>query len=244
MKGFRKAILMVLALSLIAPAAWAETDTEGWALVDFFSSYVWRGQKLSDNWVIQPDIGVYYGGFSADLWANYDSDIEEHNETDLTLSYTHEIEKLSLEIGWIYYALDGYEDTQEAYLSVSYDIVLSPSLTYYYDYDQGDGGFLTFSLSHSFDLPQNMALNLGASVGVNFENEVMGVNMEGDTFTNFYNGEVTASLTIPLHENFTLEPKVGYTISLSDDAEDAIESISYDEDSSILYGGVNLTLSF
>jgi len=48
---------------LFAPAAWAEVDTEGYASVDIFSNYDWRGQKLSEEWVIQPAVGIAYGGF-------------------------------------------------------------------------------------------------------------------------------------------------------------------------------------
>jgi hypothetical protein len=38
---------------------------------------------------------------------------------------------------------------------------------------------------------------------------------------------------------------IAYTVDLSDDAESAIESLSVDgDDSSFIYGGVNITLSF
>ena len=38
---------------------------------------------------------------------------------------------------------------------------------------------------------------------------------------------------------------IAYTVDLSDDAEVAIESLSADgDDSSFVYGGINITLSF
>jgi len=58
------------------------------------SNYVWRGQKLSNSWVIQPLVGITYGSFGANIWANYDSDSKidegdghgEVTETDVTLN--------------------------------------------------------------------------------------------------------------------------------------------------------------
>lgn len=235
---------LFFALFFTTPAIGQETETSAYATVDLFSNYVWRGQKLSESAVVQPAVGIGYGGFGLELWANYDTDTEEHNETDMTASYGFEWNQWSFEGGYVYYALDGYDDTQEVYFSLGYDILLKPAMTFYYDFDEGDGAFLELAIGHSFALPKDMALNLGASASVNFENEVMGLDEDGDPFTNFYNGEIKASLTIPLHEHFSIEPSVGYSFPISGKAEDAIESISYDEDSRIFYGGVNATLDF
>jgi len=130
------------------------------------------------------------------------------------------------------------------YSSVGYDILLEPAAAFYYDFAEGDGGFLVLSVGHSFALPKDMSFNLEASASVNFDNELMGSDEDGEPFTDLYNGEIKASLTIPLHEHFSIEPSAGYTFPLSGKAEDAIESISFDEDSRIFYGGVNATLSF
>ncbi|MEW6067897.1 MAG: hypothetical protein AB1610_06370 [Nitrospirota bacterium] len=61
---------------------------------------------------------------------------------------------------------------------------------------------------------------------------------------NFYNGELSASLSIPLIKDLTLSPKVAYSFPLSNDAKEAIEKISDDEDKDIFYGGLNLAISF
>ena len=219
----------------------------GSASVGIFSNYVWRGQKLSNSYVIQPSVGITYNGFGANLWANYDSDYNdqgEHTETDLTLDYSFNYDRFSFDAGYIYYALEGADDTQEVYLSVSYDIVLNPTLTVYYDFDEGEGAFVVASISHDIELPYNSTLSLGASASYNINNKVMGYDSNGDDFSNFYNAEFSASISIPVWKAITIEPSLDYSFPISNDAEDAIEAISDDGDKDILYGGVTITLSF
>jgi hypothetical protein len=232
-----------------------EPKTSGYASVDTLSSYVWRGQKLSHGWVVQPSVGIIYGEFGANVWANYDSDsrLDEGNghnghgeftETDITLNYSHSFDKLSLSGGYIYYALNGAPDTQELYISAGYDVLLKPTLTVYYDYDEGQGAFIVASIGHSFDVSKGMSLNLGASASYNIKNKVMGVDKDGNDFSNFYNGELSSSLNIPVWKAISVTPKIAYSFPLSGDARNAIRNISDDGKRNIVYGGVNITLSF
>jgi hypothetical protein len=240
--------LTAVPFSFARGAGEAETagaaETSGGATVDLLSNYVWRGQTLSgDDGVVQPSMGITFGNFGVNLWANYDVELDEHNETDLTLTYGLSREKLSVEAGFIYYALDGAEDTQEVYLSLAYDTFLSPSVTVYYDFDEGDGAFLIASVGHSLGLTEEASLNLGASASVNIDNEVMGLDSKGDPFTDLYNGEVSASISIPLGKNISIEPRIAYSFPLSSDAEDVFEGLPSRE-SDIIYGGVGLSLAF
>lgn len=231
-----------------------EPAVSGTASVDVMSNYIWRGQKLSNSWVVQPAVGITYGGFSAGFWANYDSDRfessssdsghGEFSEVDLTLNYRYSIDKVTLTGGYIYYAFDGANDTQEVYISASYDMLLSPALTVYYDYDEGNGAFIVASAGHSFSLPKDMSLNLGAYASYNLRNKVMGLDSDGKRFSNFYNAELAAGLAIPITKAVSITPKIAYSFPLSSDAKDAIGSVSDDGRKDIVYGGVNLTLSF
>ena len=254
MKGVRAlGLAIVLALFVSIGSVYAEDiKTSGYASADIMSNYVWRGQKLSNTWVIQPSVGITYGVFGANIWANYDSDAKidegdghgEFNETDLTLSYTRSLDKWTFGAGYIYYALNNANDTQELYLSAAYDVLLKPSLAVYYDFDEGNGAFLVASIGHSFDVGSGLNLNLGASASYNINNKVMGFDEDGDDFSNFYNAELSSSLNIPVWKAITVTPKIAYSFPLSNDAEDAIENISDDGDKDIFYGGVNITLSF
>jgi hypothetical protein len=81
---------------------------------------------------------------------------------------------------------------------------------------------------------------LGASASYNVESEYS----IGD-YSDFHNGELTASMSVPVNEAISITPKIGYSFALSDDAEAAIESLSADGDESdFFYGGLNMTLSF
>jgi hypothetical protein len=239
----------ILILGVSAGSMYA-AETSGSASVDFMSNYVWRGQKLSNSMVVQPSAGITYGGFGANLWANYDTGTNEHNETDLTVNFSNSVDKFSYDVGYIFYALDGSgtdgsgNDTQEIYLALGYDMLLSPSLTVYLDFDEGDGAFIVASVSHAFELPQELSIDVGASISYAADNTVMGQDADGENVSAFYNGDISASLMIPVTDAISVGPMIAYSFPLSNDAEDAIEAISDDGDSDIVYGGINVSLSF
>ena len=221
-----------------------ETEVSGSASVGYFSDYVWRGMKIGNKNAIQPSVGVTYDAFGANLWANYDVDTREHNETDLTLTYARSFDKLSMEIGYIYYALDGANDTQEFYVALGYDVLLSPSLTLYYDVDEGNGGFIVAAIGYSIDLGEIPSLDLSASVSYNAKNTIMGIDSNGDEFNGFYNGEVSASMSVPVIENVSVDPFIAYSFPLSNDGKNALRGLSSDGKSEIVYGGASVSLSF
>ncbi len=231
-----------------------EPAVSGSASVDIMSNYIWRGQKLSNSWVVQPAVGITYGGFGASIWGNYDSDRSEagsassghgeFSEVDFTLTYSRSFDTLTLTGGYIYYAFDGANDTQEVYLTASYNTLLSPALTVYYDYDEGNGAFIVASAGHAFSLPKDILLKLSAYASYNMRNKVMGLNDDGDRFSNFYNAEISSSLTIPITKAISITPKIAYSFPLSGDAKEAIGSVSDDGRKDIVYGGLNFALSF
>ena len=243
-KGIK--ILTGIIFILTTTAAANATETSASFSVDALSNYVWRGQNLGDDGVVQTSLDVTHGNFGINYWSNEDMETNEGNETDLTLSYSTTKDKLSLGFGYIYYALDAVEDTQEIYVSASYDTFLSPSLTYYHDWDEGEGGFAVLSLGHSIGISDQASLNLGASASYNFSNKIMGADIAGggDDFSDFYNAEVSASVSYTVNDLISIEPKIAYSFPLSDEAEDVFEGLDPDGDDDVFYGGVNLTLSF
>lgn len=249
------AAVMVL-VGLFAGSSFAEEPkVSGFASVDVMSNYVWRGIKVSNSMVVQPSIGITYGDFAANIWANYDSDVPEWTsngktghgeitETDITLTYTKSINKLTLTGGYIFYAFEGYNDTQEFFVTAAYETLLSPALSVYYDFDEGNGAWVAASIGHTFSLPKSMSLKLGALASYNIENGIMGFDKDGSKFSNFYNAEVNAALTIPITKALSVAPKLAYSFAISNDAEVAMKGLANDGKHDILYGGVNLTLSF
>jgi hypothetical protein len=243
----KKLITGIAAVSLLIaagiPAAMAEEEMPtAEASVSIYSAYIWRGFGLSDDsMVIQPSMTVGYKGFAMNLWGNLDTDYyaentTKYNETDITLSYDGAYEKLGYGVGYIYYALDAADDTQEIYGTLSYDIMLSPTLTFYYDVDHFSGAYYaTFDISHSFTIAANYVLDLGALVSYMDDDE---------DYDAFHNGVLSASMTFSFAKYFSLTPEVNYSFALSDDAKDYIKEGSVDDDDNYFYGGATLSFAF
>ena len=245
------AALALAAIAALVPATAraAEAAGKGTFSTAFASRYVWRGQILSKGLVAQPTVGITLGGFGANLWTNVDLDNDESdddgvvmNETDLTLSYTAPVGPVSVTGGFIHYDFDG-SDTQEIYLTCALASVLNPTLSLYYDIDEGEGGFAVLALSHAFPVG-SIALTAGASVGFNLGDKAMGLNASGEDFTGPYYGEVSLATSIPLFGKVTIDPRIAYSSALGDDGKNAIESLSVDGKKDIFYGSVAVTVAF
>ncbi len=234
--------LSVVGLGTSAVMAEEEAPTAD-ASVSIYSTYAWRGFALSDDSiVIQPSMTVGYKGFAVNLWGNLDTDYyatdsTNYNETDITLSYDSTYEKLGYGVGYIYYALeDGADDTQEIYGTLSYDVLLSPTLAFYYDVDDFSGAYyVTFDISHSFAITETYGLDLGALVSYMDDNE---------DYNDFHNGVLSASMTFPIGKYFSITPEMNYSFALSSDAEDVIKAGSADDDDSYFYGGTTISFAF
>ncbi len=251
-----KASIVVASLSLalavsLAPLAAHAEDAPGTGSFStaFASRYVWRGQTLSQGIVAQPTVGMTLGGFSANLWSNVDLDNDEAdddgivmNETDLTLSYSVPVGPVSLTGGFIHYDFDG-ADTQEIFLTGELAVLLNPSLSLYYDIDDGEGGFAVLAISQ--EIPAGpISLSAGASVGFNLGDKAMGLNAAGEDFTGLYYGEVSLATSIPIFGHVSLEPRIAYSTALGSDGEDAIAAISVDGKKDIFYGSIAITAAF
>jgi hypothetical protein len=217
--------------------ALAEDKPSADASVALLSKYVWRGYELSkDSLVIQPSVTVGYKGFAVNLWGNLDTDDANMttdtfnwNETDFTLSYDGAYEKLGYSIGYIYYDLEG-DDSQEIYAGLSYDIMLSPALTVYRDFDNYKGYYVNLGIGHSFSITDKYALDLGASAGY--------YNYDDTSYSALHDGLLSASMTFPVNDYLSFTPEVYYSFPLSSDAED-IEGIDNN-----FYGGLSASFAF
>ncbi len=236
--------------------------------VGIFSKYVWRGYELSDDSiVIQPSATVGYRGFSMNLWGNLDLDFDdmdptindktEWTETDLTLSYDTSFGPVGIGGGYIYYGLvgvgdDGREinDSQEFYFSISYDILLAPTLTIYREIAHLPGWYLNFGISHSFELPEGITLDLSGSLGYyssdddDFVEVDDNLNATTNKYSNFHDGVLSAGLTIPFAQYFSVAPMIAYSFALTDNAENLLRSASFSDDSDFFYGGLTVAISF
>lgn len=228
--------------------------------IGFFSKYVWRGYELSDDsLIIQPSATVGYKGFSMNLWGNLDGDFDdgdptindkvEWTETDLTFAYDRSFGPLGAGVGYIYYGLDGVDDSQEIYLSLGLDVLLAPTLTVYREFAHLPAWYVNFGISHSFALPKGITLDLSGSLGYygsdddDFVEVDDALNARTEQYDNFHDGMLSAGLTIPFYTYFTLAPTLTYTFPLSDNAENLLRSASFSDDSDFFYVGLTLSIA-
>lgn len=243
----RKGIILLICSYLLAlsvfPTRAADIGFE--ASVGGFSSYIWRGYRLSENALqVQPSATVSLGGFSANVWAEYDSDRDEWLEVDTTAAYARSFDRLTMEIGYIHYDVQqGGLDSDEIYIKSGYDCLLNPSLAVYADVNEGTGAFIVAGISHPIELTGDAGLEIGASVSMIVNDGYVAVDDDGEEFSGFFNGDLSVSSSIALGEYVTISPLVAYTVALSDDASDAIKSANSDGDNAFFYGGLTLTVA-
>jgi len=245
-----KAIALLL-LSLFAFNAQAE-DEKAWSIsLDqaIYDKYIWRGIQFNEEGVNQGSIDFSYdtgdaGVFGANIWYNLDLDNEngfsgEFSEVDYTLYWEKSFGALTLGAGHIYYDFSEVNlgSTREFYVSASYDVLLAPSLTVYYDYEDVDGFYVDFAIGHSFDLGvAGMSLDLGANIG--WADEDMASFYYGASNSGFTNWGASVALNIPVGDNFTITPSIAYYSLLGDAEEDSAL-----EDDDFVFG-VNVNFSF
>lgn len=255
------------AAAAAAPAAPAVT---GSAAMSVLNHYIFRGYELSSKSVVfQPSLTLNYSGFSATLWSNIDSSEhatqnftpaktsrgnQNYNETDLTLSYTYNIDKLALTGGFIYYGTQYEPETEELFVSGTYDMIAHPTLAIYRDIYHSPGTYFNLSFSQSIPVYKETTVDLGASFGY----EVGSSNIwdtynistklyDGPKYSAFHDGMVKVGYTIPVTKMFSAQPVVQYWFPLSSDASKITNGNPYNPNGQlkdIFVYGVNLTFSF
>ncbi len=240
------ALLCGMAAPGLVASAMAEGGPEADLSVAAYSQYIWRGYAASsDSLVIQPSLTVAHKGFAFNLWGNLDTDQKgmnseafNWNETDITLSYDGSAGIFGYSAGYIYYDLDGIQDTQEFYLGASLDTLLSPSFTLYREMANAPGWYANLAVSHSFAMGDKMSLDLGLSIGY----------LDDDDGSDLHDGVFSVCLPIALSENLTVSPELNVSMALSSEAEDRLDAANLaaynDKESTFVYGGVSASLAF
>ena len=177
-----KLSLSLACICMLASVTQAEiTPTVGFS-VDYYGKYVWRGQQIVDDPVLQPGASIGLGNLSFGIWGSMDTtningEKNAFTEVDYSIDYSDEVagvEGLGYSVGLICYDFpeseaDGGLQTYEAYLGLSLDTFLSPSLTYYYDFDDVDSSYVSVGIGHSIaDIlgeGSGVSADLSASVG-------------------------------------------------------------------------------
>ena len=230
MKKLIMGLLVGMVLCGAASTAVAEIETSGDAYVGIYSKYVWRGiDVLPDNdFSIQTGADVSFGGFSVGYWSAWDEKNSNMIETDWTLDYSHDFgEMFSASIGNIMYTWDG-ESTNEAYLTGTLNTLLSPTLSFYLDYQLFHTLYTTLGVSHDLSFGEKMTLGLGAQISY-YDDDINGY---------FNNIELPVNLGYAVTDLVSVDASFLYSGPLTDDAC-TIGGIS-DE----FVGGLSATMAF
>jgi hypothetical protein len=260
-------------LSTVAPAVALSGEAvpapvTGSASFGAFNRYIFRGYRLGrDSVVFEPALSVSCQGFSVIFWGNIDMREEatpcfapdrpgrkSFNETDLTLSYTHNLGSFGLTAGFIYYGTKYTAETQELYVGASLDIPGKPSLTIYRDIDAYPGTYFLLSLAQSVALKRGITLDLGATAAY-FSGSAdywrtylpRAGSYAGEKYRAFHDGAIRAGLTFALGKNLSLQAGTQYYFPLSAAARRTIEGHSYNINghlASVLVFGTTMTFGF
>ena len=248
---------MAIVLSTVSLAAAEKEDSaeedgvEVGVTADVFSKYMWRGQNIIDDWVLQPGASVGYKGLTASIWGNLDLagdlvDEGELTEVDYTLDYTNTIpglDILSYSVGTIYYSFFNLDwpDTTELYAGLGLDVPFAPAVRWFYDVDEVDGSYVQFSVGHTIEKlwswrdDSYCGLQLGASVGYGtsgYNNGYFGVD-EGAL------NDLTLSAGLPFCVGkLTIRPSLGYSTMLDDDVRAGTD------ESDNFWGGIGFAYDF
>ena len=197
------------------------------ASADVMSKYVWRGQNLVDDWVLQPGAYVNYNNFTASFWGNLDLTNEngykgEFSEIDLTLDYSAQVpgvDILSYSLGFINYDFPingGFDDTWEIYWGFGFDVPASPSVTVYHDVDEAAGTYVSFGIGHSIDNLTDFGLGVDLSASIGWGSSGYNKTYWGPDDSEL--NDLVLSTAFPLEvAGFSVTPSMNYITIVGDD---------------------------
>jgi len=247
MQKFNVALVGLLMLLVGLCSTASAVEVNGDAYVGVYSKYLWRGFDLSGSQpVAQGGVDITAGNCTVSYWTNLQLSTDEGyedgeaTETDIVLDYSRDLNDLvSISVGNIFYQLDSIPDTNELYLSIALNTILSPALTVYYDWDECDetGLFYTLSVGHDIAFTDALALSLGALVSYNQSSDYA----VGD-YDEFHNYELSAALDYAISETVSVNASVLFSEGISDEAKDSIDSMN--AGNSEIVSGVAVTYAF
>jgi hypothetical protein len=255
----KRLIVIGLVMSLFGSGeASAENRIDVEVTADYFGKYIWRGQNIDDDPVLQPSISGGYRNLTATIWGNLElTNINDKSgdfsELDYSFDYSDMlpgIDGIGYSVGVIYYdfpsrAADGTKppDTTELYWGLTFDLPLNPSVTAYHDVDEADGSYVSLAIIHSTEAIARLGqtpirMEIGASLG-----------WGSSSYNRYYWGtdrsrmqDLAFLVSFPVQfASWTVIPSVNYVTLVSSDIRD---TDAYGTDSDFFVAGVGLSKKF
>jgi uncharacterized protein (TIGR02001 family) len=246
--------VLIAAVLGLASTTMASGPIEFELTADYFGKYIWRGQNLSDDPVLQPGLSASYGGLTAGIWANMDTTpinktSGDFSEVDYSLGYSGTfpgLEGVGYSLGLIYYHFPGtaVKDTTEFYWGFNFDLPLSPSVTLYHDLDEAEGTYMSFEVGHTIERAFELAQDVPVAVDIG-----AGFGYGSASYNKYYWGENQAkgqdlSLSVGLPFELgpvTVTPSLNYVTLLSSGIR---KTDAYDTSSDYFFAGIGLAFTF
>lgn len=236
-----------------------------------YSAYVWRGQVINDEPVLQPQLNLELDGFSLHAWGNLDltdnvnEDAPSFSEVDLTAAYTRRFGPAELTASYTHYLLvdqtvetdietivDGEPEvttvsedapsTAEVCLEASLpDLPVVPTLCLVRDVKEADGFYGSIGVAYSAELLKE-ALSLDLSASLGAGDADYNAYYFGVDAAALNDATATVSLTWTASDSFSMTPGVQYAV-LVDDAIRAGADDAYGHKDAVV-GSLSLTYAF
>ena len=232
------AVLGCSALLALVPAiagdhAAAGEDLGAEVSVGYDTDYIFRGANLGQD-LLWSDVNVSRSlsdglGLNIGAWYANPTDAGD-DELDIYAGVSTDLGGMSLDLGTTYYYYPGAtgSNTLEFGAALGTSVgAFDVSLGIYHDIDT-ENTYVELGAGTSFDLTDNISLDLGASIGNN-QDEVIGGQADGLTAVT-----ITVGAPIGLTDNASLTPYLGINAGL-DDNQDAGDEI---------FSGISLSVGF
>ena len=156
-------LLALAAITSVAHAAGSWWSPGDWGPTsysvdsDSYGKYIWRGWTLDDQTVYQPTFELGYQPFKLTVCATYCAQTT-HNWSDVTyaFTYTNSTPKFDWTVGHIWYVTNNKYNqaadpaalsTEFCFSCTAKALPLYPTLSYFHDYDQGNGDYAQLTLT-------------------------------------------------------------------------------------------------
>jgi uncharacterized protein (TIGR02001 family) len=240
---------------MVGQPAGNSADAAVTAEVALMSAYVWRGQVLNNDAVLQPQLTVAKNGFSFNVWGNYDLKenvagvSSDYSEIDLSLAYTlpMDVNEMAIDVGLVNYNypnIEELESTTELFVSatlLSFKDYVIPSVTLFGDVDEANGTYVLFDVVAPYQVSDYLGVEAGFSAGygnTSYNDYYFG--QPKDAGFNDYNFYANASYEVL--ENLTVSANLTYTMLEGGEIRDAADERF--EDKEKFWGGVNVAYDF
>ena len=233
------AVLGCSALLALVPAiagdhAAAGEDLGAEVSVGYDTDYIFRGVNYGEN-LLWSDVNVSTSlsdgmDLNVGAWYANVTDAAGADELDIYAGVSTDLGGMSLDLGTTYYYYPGAtgSNTLEFGAALGTSVgAFDVSLGVYHDIDT-ENTYVELGAGTSFDLTDNISLDLGATIGNN-QDQVTGGQADGLTAVT-----ITVGAPIGLTDNASLTPYLGINAGL-DDNQDAGDEI---------FSGISLSVGF